>query len=514
MERRTFLKQCTLMAGTITIPGIFGCRSLAKSNGTTPNIKTPNIVYILTDDMGYGDVSCLNENSKIKTPYMDKLAEDGMIFTDAHSSSAVCTPTRYGILTGRYNWRSRLKRSVLGGYSEHLIDPERLTVADLMKQHKYHTACIGKWHLGWDWAKNGPKQTDVDFTEPVKNGPDVNGFDYYYAHCGSLDMAPYVYVENGKATAQPDRNTESKDKYGWWRKGPTGADFDHADVLPNFTRRGASYIKERAKTGKPFFLYLALPAPHTPILPTQEFQGKSGINPYCDFVMMVDHCIGQITKAIDESGIKEDTLIIVTADNGCSPAAKFDEMLAKNHNPSYVYRGHKADIFEGGHRIPFIARWPAQVKARSQCDDTVCLTDLMATCADIVAAKLPDNAGEDSVSILPDLMGTATKPLREATVHHSINGSFSIRQGKWKLELCPGSGGWSEPRPGKKTESMPAVQLYDLSRDIAEKNNVQDKHPDIVKRLTDLLQTYVDQGRSTPGNPQKNEGDTPIMRKG
>ena len=512
MKRRDFMKQTALVTAAVAFGGFFsgteGKNAAKTANAGTQ--KVPNIVYILTDDLGYGDLSCLNESSKIETPHLDKLAKEGMIFTDAHSSSAVCTPTRYGILTGRYNWRSRLKKGVLNGYSTHLIDPERMTVADLLKQYDYYTACVGKWHLGWDWAKKGSKQDEVDFTGPVKNGPDVNGFDYYYAHCGSLDMAPYVYVENGWVTAQPDRVTEGKDKYGWWRKGPTGADFHHEDVLPNYTQHGAKYIRDRAKTGKPFFLYLALPAPHTPILPSKEFQGKSGINPYCDFVMMVDHCIGQITQAIDDSGVKNNTLIIFTADNGCSPAAKIDEMQAKDHYPSYVYRGHKADIYEGGHRIPFIVRWPDRVKASSHCDDTVCLTDLMATCADILGAKLPDNAGEDSVSILPDMTGIATGPVREATVHHSINGSFSIRQGKWKLELCPGSGGWSYPKPGKAPEGSPPIQLYDLSTDIGETKNVQDKYPEVVKRLTDLLQKYVDQGRSTPGLPQKNEGKTTI----
>jgi arylsulfatase A len=503
--RRDFVKFAGLSATALLLPG---CSSISRLR--RPKQKT-NIVFILADDLGYGDISSLNPDSKIKTPNIDRLASAGMIFTDAHSGSAVCTPTRYGILTGRYAFRSSLKSGVLGGYSSHLIDPQRMTVADLLKKHDYHTACIGKWHLGWDWSKKGPDPEDVDFTGPVKNGPEANGFDYYYAHCGSLDMAPYVYVENGRVTAQPDRVTQSEDKYGWWRKGPTGADFHHEDVLENFTRRSTQYIKERAATGKPFLLYLPLPAPHTPILPTKEFQGKSGINPYCDFVMMVDHCIGQITRTIDESGIKDNTVIFFTSDNGCSPAAKFDEMHAKGHYPSYVYRGHKADIYEGGHRIPFIVRWPNRVKASSQCDDTVCLTDLMATCADILGTRLPDNAGEDSVSILPDLTGTATCPLREAVVHHSVNGSFSIRKGKWKLVLCPGSGGWSDPKPGKAPAGAPPMQLYDMTQDIAEKQNLYSRHPEVVKELTELLQKYIDDGRSTPGKKQTNEGNTDIL---
>lgn len=490
MHRRDFIKSMGVLGAGFALSG---CATAAEGGGE----EMPNIVYILADDMGYGDVGALNPEGKIKTPHMDALARDGMIFTDAHSGSAVCTPTRYGILTGRYCWRSRLKKGVLGGYSKHLIEDGRMTVASLLKQRGYHSACIGKWHLGWDWARPGGKK--VDFTKPVTNGPDANGFDYSYAHCGSLDMAPYVYVENGAVTAQPDRTTHSKDKYGWWRKGPTGSDFDHEDVLPNFTRRGVRYVKERAATGKPFFLYLPLPAPHTPILPTEEFRGKSGINPYADFVMQVDWSIGQIAQALAESGVAENTLIIVTSDNGCSPAAKFPELLEKGHDPSYVYRGHKADIFEGGHRIPFIARWPRRIRAGSTCDDTTCLTDLMATAAEMASIPLPDSAGEDSVSMLPNLLGTATGPVREATVHHSVNGSFSIRQGKWKLELCPGSGGWSNPRPRQaKEQGLPPVQLYDLATDLGETKNLHDQHPEVVEKLTALLEKYKSEGRSTP----------------
>ena len=486
MNQRIFLRSMGIVVAVLAFSGY---TAIAKDGTGT----LPNIVYILADDLGYGDVSALNPESKIQTPNIDRLANEGMHFTDAHSGSAVCTPTRYGILTGRYCWRSRLKKGVINGYAEHLIEKDRMTVASLLKQQGYNTACIGKWHLGWDWSK--PDGKTVDFTQPVKNGPDVNGFDYYYSHCGSLDMPPYVYVENGKVTAQPARVTESKTKYGWWRSGPTGADFDHTDVTPNFTRRGAAYIKDRAKTGQPFFLYLPYPSPHTPILPSKEWQGKSNTNPYGDFVMQLDDCIGQIMRAIDEAGVKENTLVIFTSDNGCSPAAMVEELQKKGHFPSYIYRGHKADIFEGGHRIPFIVRWPKRVTHGTVCDDTTCLTDLLATCADLVGEKLPDNAGEDSVSMLPNLLGTAKGPLREATVHHSINGSFSIRRGKWKLVLCPGSGGWSKPKPGK-TKGLPPVQLYDLESDIAETKNVQKKHPEIVKELTSLLEGYKSDGRS------------------
>lgn len=279
--------------------------------------KSPNIIFILADDLGYGDVSCLNKDGKIHTPNIDRIAKSGITFTDAHSSSAVCTPTRYGILTGRYNWRSNLKNGVLNGYSKALISPDRTTMASMLKDRGYQTACIGKWHLGWDWDKTGKGEDSVDYSKPVSNGPTTRGFDYFYGFCGSLDMAPYVYVENDMPTSLPDRTTEgstiSLGKAGYtgafWRKGPTGSDFDHLDCLPNLTRRVVSYITESAKSEKPYFLYFPMPAPHTPTLPSKEFQGKSGLNEYADFVMMVDFEVGEILNAIAQSGEKENTIV-------------------------------------------------------------------------------------------------------------------------------------------------------------------------------------------------------------
>jgi arylsulfatase A-like enzyme len=475
----------------------------------------PNIVYILADDMGYGDLRCLNKDGKIATPNMDRLAAGGMVFTDAHSGSSVCTPTRYGILTGRYSWRTRLANGVLLGYSRHLIEPGRMTVASLLKSHGYHTAGLGKWHLGMDLPTTDGKDaagngSNVDFTAAIANGPPAAGFDYYYGISASLDMPPYVYVHNDRFVAVPTTTRT------YIRKGPATEDFQAVEVLPTLTAKAVQYIDERAKAAaagddKPFFLYMPLTAPHTPIAPTKDFQGKSGLNAYGDFVMQVDHTVGQVLDALDRRGLADDTLVIVTSDNGCSPSANFKQLAEKGHNPSYVFRGHKADIFEGGHRIPFIARWPGHVKAQATCDQTICLTDLLATCAAIVGAKLPDNAGEDSVNILPALTGAAAGPLREAVVHHSINGSFSIRQGKWKLDLCPGSGGWSDPKPNSKEErTLPDVQLYDLTADISERRNLQAEQPDVTARLTALLQSYVDNGRSTPGTPQKNDRNVTI----
>lgn len=478
----------------------------------------PNIVFILCDDLGYGDVRCLNPQGKIATPNMDRIATGGMKFTDAHSSSAVCTPTRYSVLTGRYNWRSRMKMGVLNGYSPRLIEPGRTTVAAFLKEQGYATGCIGKWHLGMNWPQNdeaaagatdNPKK--IDYTKPIQDGPNAVGFDYFHGISASLDMPPYAYIENDRITEQPTVEKE------WIRKGPAAPGFEAIDVLPALTGKAVDYIKGRAadaKQGKPFFLYLPLNSPHTPILPTKEWKGKSGISDYADFVMQTDFTVGAVLDALDKAGLSDNTLVILTSDNGCSPAAGFPELLAKGHNPSAQFRGTKADIFDGGHRVPFLARWPARVKPGSTSDQTICLVDLFATCAGILEKKLPDTMAEDSVSILPALDGKATEPIHEAVVHHSINGSFAIRQGKWKLELCPGSGGWSAPKPGSpETEKLPPIQLYDLSTDIGETRNVQAEHPEIVAKMTKLLEKYIADGRSTPGAPQPNTGEIQIQPK-
>lgn len=470
--------------------------------------KKPNIVFIFADDMGYGDVSALNENSKIQTTNIDRIASEGVTFTDAHSSSSVSTPSRYSLLTGRYNWRSDLKSGVLMGYNKALISPDRRTIASVLRDQGYQTACIGKWHLGWDWNNIEAGKDSVDFSKPITNGPTTRGFDYFYGIIASLDMAPYVYVENDMPTALPDRETVN-DGMKYWRKGPTASDFDHEQTLPNFINRAVDYIHDKSKEDKPFYLYLPLPAPHTPILPIKEYQGKSGLNPYGDFVLMVDDMVGKVMKALKEAGVEENTIIVFSTDNGCSPQAKFDELQAKGHYPSYIYRGHKADLFDGGHRIPCVVRWPARVKPHVV-DQTVCLTDFFATFAAVADYQLRDSEGEDSYNILPLLLNEKDgEVIREATVHHSINGDFTIRKGEWKLLLSSGSGGWSFPKPGTDDEvikTLPSVQLYNMQSDPAEKNNVYAEHPEVVKELKDLMIKYVKEGRSTPGTPQKNDG--------
>lgn len=455
----------------------------------------PNVLVILADDLGYGDVRCNNPSGKIPTPQLDRLASEGIRFTDAHTTSSVCTPTRYSLLTGRYNWRSRLQRGVLEGFSPPLIEPGRLTLAELLRRNGYDTGCIGKWHLGLDWPR-GPRDA-VDYSRPIGRSPTSLGFASFFGISASLDMPPYTWIDGDRVTAAP---SVVKD---FGRKGPAAAEFEAVKVLPTLASKAEDFIADRARAardGKPFFLYLALTSPHTPIAPSAAWRGKSGISPYADFVMQTDACVGQVLGALDTNGLRDNTLVVFTSDNGCSPAADIGTLRAKGHEPNGPFRGTKADVWDGGHRVPFLVRWPGKVKGGSVSDALVSLMDLTATCADALAVKLPDDTAEDSVSFLPVLAGKERKA-RNDLVHHSIDGEFAIREGKWKLCLCPGSGGWSAPRAAK---GLPSVQLYDMESGPGETKNLQADHPEVVERLTRLLDKQVADGRSTPGKPQKN----------
>ncbi len=495
--------------------------------------EKPNFLFILCDDLGTGDVKCLNPEGKIATPNMDRIAREGMTFTDAHTPSSVCSPTRYGTLTGRYNWRTKLQNGVLGGLSPRLIEQGRMTVASMLKAQGYHTAAIGKWHLGMDWIIK-PGQTvaelniesreqawSVDFTRPHTNGPLSVGFDSYFGIAASLDMVPYVFIKDDRVTVQPTEDRELEMVQGepkkFTRKGPAAPGFTGYEVLPTFIDKTVAYLDEKAadaKSGKPFFIYLPLTAPHTPILPNPEWRGKSGLNQYGDFVMETDANIGRVLKALDHNGLAENTVIILTSDNGCSPSADYPALLAKGHNPSGKYRGHKADVYEGGHRVPFLVRWPAKVKAGQTTKQLTCLIDFTATAAEIVGATLPENAAEDSFSFLSTLLGQPAKgPQRESLISHSIGGYFAIREGPWKLALCPGSGGWSEPRPGKEPAGSPPVQLFNLDDDLSETKNLQAEHPEIVAKLAKQLETLVANGRSTPGANQANAVPIDLWKK-
>ncbi len=477
----------------------------------------PNIVYILADDLGFGDVQCLNpKRGKIPTPNIDRLASQGMTFTDAHSGSAVCTPTRYGILTGRYAWRTKLQKWTLGPYGEPLIPGNRLTVPALLRTHGYHSACIGKWHLGWDWPR---ERGSVVFDKAIKGGPTAVGFDYYFG-TDVPNFPPYRFIENDRTVGLPSVE-KPNEMYGL--PGPMLPGWRLDRILPTITQRAVEYIGRRAADQEPFFLYFPLTSPHTPLAVTDEWRGKSGLGLYGDWVMQTDWSVGAVLKALDSHGLTNNTLVIFTSDNGCAPYVGIDERIEQGkikelerlgHYSSAQLLGYKSDIWDGGHRIPFFVRWPGKVKAGSVSTQLVCLSDLMATCAELVKSNLPPNAGEDSVNILPALFGTARTPLREAVVHHSGHGYFAIRQDRWKLVFGPGSGGWSKPTYKEANEqSLPPVQLYDMAADIGEKSNLQAKHPEVVDRLTKLLEKYVADGRSTAGPPQHNDVSVDIWKR-
>ena len=485
--------------------------------------STPNIILILADDLGYGDLSCMDPASGIHTGHLDQLAAQGMRLTDCHSSSALCTPSRYGLLTGRYNWRSRLKSSVLPGQSFPLLEPGRETLATLLKSRGYRTACVGKWHLGLGWqTKDGYELpatyqdpnvdqdrcfAGIDFTAPITDGPNQHGFDYFYGMPASLDQPPFVRIENDRVLTPPDHMTGVKglvrhgpDQPFDVEYGPAEPGFDPAAMVPEMDAKVLSLVEQYAGGEEPFFLYYPTLAVHGPLVPAPEFQGRSGLNAYADFVLQVDDFVGRLMAKLEETGIADNTIVIFTSDNGCSPVANFPQLIASGHNPSSIYRGWKADIWEGGHRIPFVIRWPGRIPAGTVCAQTACLTDLFATFAQITGAEYGDGAGEDSVSLLPLLEG-GDAPVRDTIVHHCADGSFSIRKGPWKLELCRASGGM---RPPCTDLTLPPYQLYRLDSDIVEQYNLYDEQSEIAQALMDLLADQIRAGRSTPGAPQEN----------
>ncbi len=484
-------------------------RGLAYSVATmaTSPARLPNIVLIVADDLGYGDLSCLNSEGKIPTPHHDRVAAEGMAFTDAHSSSAVCTPSRYSILTGRYAWRTWMTFAVLGGLGRSLIEPGRPTLASLLKDAGYRTACIGKWHLGLDWATRegftlpdsawGYPEEAVDYNGPVRHGPHTLGFDVSCVLPGSLDMSPYVYVDNGTVTDLPLRPVEPSDRPAFYRGGVAGGGFEHEHVLLELTRRAEQFIDTRAaeRPGEPFLLYFPTTAPHTPHLPRAPFVGKSGAGNYGDFVCEHDWSVGRILDALDRHGLAENTLVIVTSDNG-SHTGPLDLERLYGHRGNFIYRGQKSDAWDGGHRVPLLVRWPGIIEPGRVCDQTVCLGDWFATFAALIGQPVPDGAGEDSFNLLELLRGV-DRPVRDHVVHHSIKGDFAIRQGRWKLVLCAGSGGWSLPEdlvpPGN-----PPVQLYDMQADPAEQHNLQAERPEIVAELRALVDTARNEGRTAP----------------
>ncbi|CAN5231013.1 arylsulfatase [soil metagenome] len=495
--------------------------------------KRPNVVVILADDLGYGDVACNNpDRGKIPTPNIDKLATAGMRFVDAHSSSGVCSPSRYSLLTGRYHWRTRLQNGIVGVWGAPLIAPDRLTVAGLAKQQGYHTACVGKWHLGWDWPLAADERKQLQglggqaggggkvlteatpeqittwkkvFAQPIPGGPTTRGFDEYFG-TDVPNWPPYCFIENNRTVGIPSTLLPAANfvKNQASLQGPALPGWKLDAILPTLADRACDVISKQSQTKKPFLLYLPLTAPHTPIAVAKEWQGKSVLkHSYADFVMQTDAVVGRVLDTLTAAGIADDTLVIFTSDNGCAAYIGAKDLEAKGHFPSGPLHGYKTDAWEGGHRVPFIVRWPGHVKAGTTCDQTICSVDILATLAAVWDHKLPATAAEDSVSLLPLLRGGDT-PIHEAVVHHSSTGVFAIRSGNWKLILGPGSGAPNATKP----------HLYDLSKDIGETKDLAAAHPEEVTRLTKLMETFIADGRSTPGEKQKNDVAIQLIKKG
>ena len=476
---------------------------------------SPNIIYILADDMGRGDVRCYTNketapvNSPVVTPNIDSIAAAGMRFTNAHSPSAVCSPTRYGILTGRYAWRSRLKRGVVKAYERALIENGRSTVGNLLQDHGYDTAAIGKWHLGMNWQDANGRHTQngrqVDFQKPILEGPTDRGFGIYYGD-DIINWGPFRWIQN-------DRALDVKQH-------------PHipVEVMPTIAQKSVEYINAQAKSGKPFFLYMPLTAPHAPIVPmksTPELEriyDYGSLTKYEQFIATVDWTVGEVLKALASQGIRDKTMIVFAADNGVSKNFASSDDISPGYLDGKPLRGQKADIWEGGHRIPLIFEWQGRVQAGSTSDEYVELNDFYATVADLLGVELADDVAEDSYSILPVLAGkTHSSPLREAGVNHSLNGKFAVRQiddqgNEWKLIFGSGSGGFSSPKganidPQADLSDLSQLRLYNLTRDPGEQNsllsgdNARDAQAK-ARELHAILQRYIESGRSTPQRSQ------------
>ena len=461
--------------------------------------EKPNIIFIMADDQGYGDASSYNPDSKIQTPGIDRIAAEGIRFTDAHSASAVCTPTRYGLITGRYPWRSRLQKGVMKTGEGNLIAPEVTTVPEMLKEEGYKTALVGKWHLGYNYefpeGSEGLKtiKTERSFgnfkvqAAPVGSkiidGPIAHGFDVFRGFHHAREM------------------------HSWTEDDVVVENIELDEVIARSAKSCLEFIDQQAKTESPFFLYLALGSPHSPVIPSKDWVGKSGINIYADFVMETDDVTVQILDALDKHGIAENTLIFFTTDNGCSPTAKINDLLSKGHDPSYSLRGHKADAWEGGHRVPYVARWPKVIKAGQVSDEIICHNNLMATCADILDKKLADDVGVDSFSILPIFQGQKLQqPTHPHVIHHTYSGRFAIRKGDWKYLACKNSGGWSKGGDDKPS------QLYNMTEDRKESKNLIDEKAEKAAEMLALLEKSIADGRTTPGPKQANDAEVVIWK--
>ena len=493
----------------------------SKPNVTITEKKNqkPNILLIYTDDQGYGDVSALNPAAKFKTPNIDMIANEGVIFTDGHSSDAVCTPSRYSLLTGRYSWRTALKKGVLKADGPCLIEKNRMTIASLLKENNYNTAMVGKWHLQMEFE--GTTGKGRDWSKPFTDGPIDKGFDYFFGIPASMNYGILTYLENDKVLDPPVLWTKKKNKItprtyrmtppynkeigegkGWIETAPS---FNDELVLETFTNKAVDYINESAeavKKGKPFFLYLPLTSPHLPHSTHPDFQGRSDCGNYGDFMEETDYRVGQILKALDDNKLAENTLVIFTSDNGAENNYAYQRDTYAHYSCLH-FKGGKRDIYEGGHRVPFLMRWPSVIKAGRKIDIPVCQTDYLATIAEIIQAEIGDDVGEDSYSLYAALKDEDfDKKIRGAVVHHSAQGYLAIRDRQWKLNMLRGSGGSLKPKLITPKDGEALYELYNINKDPSETTNLYFEHPEIVKKLSQQLTKIIKDGRSTPGTPQ------------
>ncbi|MBG9982520.1 arylsulfatase [Aerococcaceae bacterium DSM 111020] len=516
--------------------------------------KKPNVVLFFVDDLGIGDVSAFNKDAQFQTKNIDRLAEKGMKFTDSHATSALCTPSRYGLLTGRYNWRSRLKSIVAPGDSLPLIEKDRKTIAQLLKDHGYNTAAVGKWHLGLEWTlrEDGPdyetygldkeyieeknpehikgrphfgnttaepyiRGLDIDYTKEITFGPNEFGFDYAYVTPASIDQGPFVIVENNKVidiptviTGNPQISRIKSDTWRQWEPGVASPESSPYHLPDKMQAKAMEVLDEFIEEEEPFFLYYPNHLVHGPIVPNDKFKGTSGVGIYGDFVLQLDSYVGEVIDRLEEAGEFDNTIFIFTSDNGVSSIAGLEDLREQGHDSSLGYRGHKMHIYEGGHREPTIVSYPEMIEAGTESNHMVSHSDFFATLADLLGTDLDDDMAEDSYSNLPLWRGE-DKEIRQDIVSSAGNGAFAIRRDFWKLIMTPGDGmnfAYDRNLDSYK-EVFQAAQLYDLRDDVAETTNVIDEHPEVVEELSKALEEYVLTGRSTPGEDQANQPDQP-----
>lgn len=484
---------------------------LAGCSNKSPGL--PNIVIIYADDMGYGDLNCQNPGSKIPTPNLDQLAAEGMRFTDAHSSSGICSPSRFALLTGTYHWRRQ--HGIVDAFGDPFFRDGDIILPQVLKANGYNTACIGKWHLGWDWEflkepsgevmqwgalRKFYRPEDVEWSKPIAGGPLDRGFDYYFGD-GTINFPPYAWVENDRIMEIPTEVMDINDvgfdtKEGNWefRPGPKVAGWDPYEVLPALTVKTREYILQQHKN-HPFFLYFALPSPHAPIIPNEEFDGTSEAGAYGDFVVQTDWVVGQVIEALREMGLENNTIVIFTSDNG-PEAYAWARALNFGHFSMGQFRGLKRDVWEGGHHVPFLIKWPGEIEAGSVSDELISQLDLMATLAEIAGIQLPDHAAPDSYNILPILKGEKHQtPVRQATIHNTFEDIWGIRNGDW-LYINSHTGGYRVPPDSFNelrgyTDFSTKGLLFNMKEDPEQRINLFEEYPEKVREMDTLLQKFI-----------------------